>query len=138
MVNKYQDGDGLDFTQWSEEPHKKVYCMSFFLAHLTLSVYCLSQVPFQTNYHDCGVFTLLFIYHLRFGELNNLFVPSAYRFDMNGALEGRVGGNLNGMRLTLVEEILTTARRTLRDPPQAITTSASQDSDDEVEIVEPF
>lgn len=62
---------------------------------------------------------------------------------MEGPPEGRVAGDLNGVRMTLVEEILATAKRTLQSgnsESQAITVSDSQDesSDNEVEIVEPF
>lgn len=68
-----------------------------------------SQVPLQNNGSDCGVFALLFLLHLRHGGINHLRIPVQYRMETEGRLAGKVAGGLLGVRLSLVEVILSSA-----------------------------
>lgn len=78
-----------------------------------------SQVPLQNNTSDCGVFALLFILHLRHGGINHVRVPVQYRMEMEGEVCGKVVGGLLGVRLSFVEEIVSSAEHFDTEAPDA-------------------
>lgn len=63
----------------------------------------------QNNSSDCGVFALLYLLHLRYGEINHVCVPVSFRMEMEHGLGGKVAGGLLGVRLALVEIVLSSA-----------------------------
>lgn len=63
----------------------------------------------QNNRSDCGVFALLYLLHLRYGEINHVRVPVSFRMETEGVLAGKVAGDLLGVRLALVEMVLNSA-----------------------------
>lgn len=58
---------------WTFSLHERVVCL--FLFSNFCSVYLYGQEPFQANSSDCGIFTLLFVLHLRHGSFNHINVP---------------------------------------------------------------
>lgn len=99
-----------NFSVWTIEPHKEVSRLLNIPFLPMLRSTERYQVPFQANWFDCGIFTLLFIRHLCHGYLNANGVPLEYRFDM-GELKGQMAGDLCGARLALVEELLIYSNR---------------------------
>lgn len=99
-----------DLRQWNTFPHLKVSIIIGLLDFMLMLMIMVWKVPFQINSCDCGVFSLLFIHHLRYGYLNHPYVRPEYRFEMNGPVEGRVAGDLVGTRLAFAEDILSTVQ----------------------------
>lgn len=99
-----------DLGEWTTLPHLKVSSLFGVFEFVHILINRVRKVPLQINSYDCGVFSLLFIHHLRYGYLNHPHVRPEYRFEMNGRVEGPVTGDLVGTRLALAEEILSTAQ----------------------------
>lgn len=81
------------------------------IAHLSVRLKCCfrrvclnhCQVPFQQNGCDCGVYVCMFMKHIAFGgKVNGGSVPGRY-------LVPTAAGNLNGLRLLLLEEAIALA-----------------------------
>ncbi|TRM60866.1 hypothetical protein BD626DRAFT_503047 [Schizophyllum amplum] len=106
--------DSLSARKWRKQALQKLQkSLEEFVNHLckTLawqqpitawSAKSATEIPQQSNEHDCGIYTLLFIRHLTLGdEINGAKVPLQYRFP-----PGQLHGDANGPRLAVLEEIM--------------------------------
>lgn len=82
------------------------------------------------------MFSLLFILHLRYGCFNHVQVPLRFRMDIDDQKGGKVAGGLLGVRLSLVEFILSSATRyNEEDCDEDVLVISDSDSDSDSDLV---